>query len=70
MLVADNLYPKFCWFCASFIWKHIWFLSGETKMKQEDSEDLFRFQTIIEVWVFIRSAKLRNIPKQLNSKHY
>lgn len=39
-------------------------------MKQEDSEDLFRFQTIIEVWVFIRSAKLRNIPKQLNSKHY
>lgn len=39
-------------------------------MKQEDGEDLLRFQTIIEVWVFIRSAKLRNIPKHLNSKHY
>ena len=39
-------------------------------MKQEDSEDSFSFQTIIEVWVFIRSAKLKNIPKQLNSKQY
>lgn len=39
-------------------------------MKQEDGEDSFSFQAIIEVWVFIKSAKLRYIPKQLNSKQY